>query len=434
MSITLDLNFARDKSLVAAIGPTLTCVRADPATYYDSSGVMQIASANIPRWDHLPVSPFTSRGLLRERASINLFLQSEDATTSWTNISSNNTANAADAPDGNTTADKLYDDSSPSTVHYLAQTVATTAASAYTFSRFFKAAEYDYVALYAAGPNDGKFFNLAAGTVLGNLVGAPDAAGIEDVGGGIYRCWIRITATAATTNFRTYLSTNGTSETHSGDGASGVYHWGAQVELGWLTSYIPTTTTSLPRANDLITSTDMSWYNQLLGKVFYIKATPSEDTASGVDSLVIVVGAAPSGIYFTLASAQNNALRADHKTFAGDDGLILKNSEHQAGVETQFAVSVVTGRLNGYANGNQLVTPGPDLSVTVGDAMTLLEIGSHDTFDTAYQWSGHIARIVFDNELLDDAVVQAMSTGKFPGGSGRSGPGLTFGGMGRMGA
>ncbi|MFM6192892.1 MAG: hypothetical protein ACKPFF_10615, partial [Planktothrix sp.] len=63
---TLDLNFALTKSL----DPRITFTRASSGTYFDSNGVMQLASANTPRFDHNPNTK-ESLGLLIEEQRTN---------------------------------------------------------------------------------------------------------------------------------------------------------------------------------------------------------------------------------------------------------------------------------------------------------------------------------------------------------------------------
>lgn len=54
-----------------------TFARNSVATYYDSTGTLQTASANQPRFDHDPVT-HTPKGILIEQSRTNLLLYSED--------------------------------------------------------------------------------------------------------------------------------------------------------------------------------------------------------------------------------------------------------------------------------------------------------------------------------------------------------------------
>jgi hypothetical protein len=147
-------------------------------------------------------------------------------------------ANNSTAPDGTTTADLLVEDSSTSG-RYLQQAITTTAQT-YTFSVYLKMPSSNarrYALLYHNESVKGWVFDLQSGVVGAGgttAVGAPAAYGIESVGSGWYRCYITITGTAASNQFRIYPVTNNGSgnASYTGDGVSGILVWGAQIETG----------------------------------------------------------------------------------------------------------------------------------------------------------------------------------------------------------
>jgi hypothetical protein len=79
---SLDLRFADSKALVdSASGQNLiTFTRASSATYIDSTGTLQTATTNVPRFDHNPITG-ESLGLLSEEARTNLLLNSATLAT-----------------------------------------------------------------------------------------------------------------------------------------------------------------------------------------------------------------------------------------------------------------------------------------------------------------------------------------------------------------
>jgi hypothetical protein len=105
-------------------------------------------------------------------------------------------------------------------------------------------------------------FNLSTGTAV-----APSNATstITNFGNGWYRCSITFTS-GATGNgfFDTYIN-NGSTTSYVGDGTSGIFAWGAQLETGAFgTSYIPTVATSVTRNADIASMTGTnftSWFN-----------------------------------------------------------------------------------------------------------------------------------------------------------------------------
>lgn len=78
----LDLQFADTKTLTDQVSGNnlITFTRASTATYVDSSGIIQTAAADAPRFDHDPATG-ESLGLLIEEARTNLFLNSDTLST-----------------------------------------------------------------------------------------------------------------------------------------------------------------------------------------------------------------------------------------------------------------------------------------------------------------------------------------------------------------
>lgn len=157
----------------------------------------------------------------------------------WTKTSATVTADATAAPDGTTTADKFVE-AAANAQHILIQNaLGTVAAGArVVFSVYLKAAERT-LAVFAL-TNTGAFtsfrtglFDLAAGTA-GGTSGSGTTQQIASVGAGWYRCTITAPADqAGGLQPRIYLSTtNISAAAYLGDGSSGIYAWGAQVEVG----------------------------------------------------------------------------------------------------------------------------------------------------------------------------------------------------------
>ena len=224
-----------------------------------------------PRFDHNPTTG-ESLGLLVEEARTNLVLQSEDFSTTWTNIESSENINVAVAPNGTTTADALVDtvNNSP---HNISQNVAGLAGStSYTFSCYMKKGSKDFGALilspnasWGAGSGASVYFDLTNGTISAST----SATGtIQALPNGWYRCTATATTVASpgTVILRVSSSLNGSASTYAGDGDEAIYLWGAQLEVGsFPTSYIPTTTAAVTRSADLASITGSAfsgWYRQ----------------------------------------------------------------------------------------------------------------------------------------------------------------------------
>jgi hypothetical protein len=78
--LSLNLQFAADKTLTARKGPTPTFTRASTATFVGSDGLIQSAAINQARFDHNPVT-LACKGLLIEESRTNLVFPSATLTT-----------------------------------------------------------------------------------------------------------------------------------------------------------------------------------------------------------------------------------------------------------------------------------------------------------------------------------------------------------------
>jgi hypothetical protein len=267
---SLDLNFAGTKTL----GPLVTFTRAGSGTFTDSTGTLQTAATDVPRFDHNPTTG-ESLGLLVEEAKTNLLLRSEEFDdASWTvNPGAKTvTANTTVAPNGILTADTVTANGT-SAVHFVDQTVTLTAIS-YVFTVYAKAGTNNFIQLRASAALGNRHANFDVSTGAAGTNGNITSSNIEFVGNGWYRCSMVFTSTAATGTLAILLVTSNT--VASGESNSlntSVILWGAQLEAGAgrPTSYIATTGATATRAADVASITGSafsSWYNQTEGTVF----------------------------------------------------------------------------------------------------------------------------------------------------------------------
>jgi hypothetical protein len=226
---SLDLRFADNKSLVdATTGAQLvTHTRASSGTYVDSQGVIRTATTN-------------------------LLLRSEEFQTTWAATRASVTANSIVAPDGSLTADKITEDTTATATHLLAQTgtLISIVGSRYTYSVYAKADGRNWIVLSPGSTWGYAWFDISAGAV-GTVIdgGGATTASITNVGNGWYRCVVSATAVDAR-GLQVLLANANNVVTYTGNGTSGIYLWGAQLEqASTVGEYIPTTSTinSAPR-------------------------------------------------------------------------------------------------------------------------------------------------------------------------------------------
>ena len=259
------------RSSVTAYTPTTTA----PITNYIPA--LQTAAAGVARFEHNPVTG-ESLGLEIEEQRTNLLTYSDDfANAAWTATGASVTANTLVSPDGTLTADKLAPTStSQSTARLRTAVITTSNGVVNTATVYVKRGEYAKFAL-REGWTTGAWvsFNLTTGAVINSAF--TTASSITFVGNGWYRCSISFTAGSGSRIELTplpdaYTNQNPVDYTFAGDGFSGVYIWGAQLEAGaFATSYIPTVASQVTRSADAASMTGTnfsSWYRTDEGTLY----------------------------------------------------------------------------------------------------------------------------------------------------------------------
>ena len=260
---SLNLDFANSKRLDSRI----TFTRGSTATYTDESGIIRTAAANEARFDH--DSDGNSLGLLVEESRTNLETYSEVFTdSSWAKTDSSVNPNAIVSPDGLSNGTKLVENTN-NAVHGVYKNYGSilTSGVKYTHTVFAKAGERSTLQLSSSQGSDYANFDLLNGTITYSTAGSN--ASIVALPNGWYKCSSQFTpsSVALVRPFILVYNTSNPTRTSSyvGDGTSGIYLWGAQLEAGaFPTSYIPTAGATATRAADVasMTGTNFSnWWN-----------------------------------------------------------------------------------------------------------------------------------------------------------------------------
>jgi hypothetical protein len=271
-----------------------------------------------------------SDGLI-EKVRTNLILYSEQFNdASWSvAVNASVTANATTAPNGTTTADKIVEDTATSQ-HIIGQTPTSINSVNHTISVYAKAAERSFLFLFedsAGGRN--AYFDLSNGTI--GTLGGSATASITSVGNGWYRCSVTYTASGTLVRMRVAPATANGTNSYTGDGTSGIFVWGAQVEVSDFgpTDYIATTTAAvsvgpvsgLPRLDYLGSTcprlllepqrTNSAQYSEQLDNAWWTKnnqsVTANNTTApDGYSSADLVIPAAGTADHYILSSTVNS--------------------------------------------------------------------------------------------------------------------------------
>jgi len=152
----------------------------------------------------------------------------------WSKVRSTASANSAIAPDGASTADKIVEDTTASNTHHVSTAHSFVSGMVYSYSVYAHVAERSALAMALPsatfGVDQRVLFDLVAKTAV-TQNGTPTSE-IQELSGGWFRLRITATATAtATSAVFAYLGSGG-SIAYTGDGTSGIYIWGAQLEVG----------------------------------------------------------------------------------------------------------------------------------------------------------------------------------------------------------
>jgi hypothetical protein len=399
------------------IDPRFKFTRDGAASYTDRDGVLQVngAPANQPRvgFNYEPDSDGVLQlvqGITVEEQRTNLLLRSEEFDATWSAENTTVTQNAVIAPNGNQTADLVIATTS-NTLHTVRQGITATTNQVYVCSAYFKQGPGSYNPFIGIGAgsaggsmnagNRGRVdINLSTKTTAligqaGNLILLSSA--IEEMRDGWFRCKLKFTPdkTGVSTGFSVSLGSVNPAVTPvlawEGDGTSGVYLWGAQLEVGdTTTSYIATTTAAVTRPADLLS------FN-------------TEVPSSG--SLYIDAEAFNAGVNNTLLSAAN----------ASDEKLLLQVQQPANlfnGVALVYSIdesfeptlpfpipepgaqrNIITWGSNNFHYQQSNYRKTPSLSAAVPESMNRIGIG-HDITDPTKGFNGVISRLyLWANEL-----------------------------------
>ena len=408
---TLNLNFMTPGTL----NPLLTFTRASTGTYFDSTGTMQTAAINAPRWDYDPVT-LQSRGLLSEDQRTNGIRNSTmqgavpgspgTLPTNWLlggsaavtpQVIGTGTENGIPYIDlrfaGTTTSTSLQ--------------ILTESTTAITAANGQAWANSAYIRLVA-----GTLANITGVQVLTNETTAA-GAGVRVNSGSV----IQPTSASLASQRLVYAVTL------SGGGTVGAVHqriqWGftngvavdatfrigaPQMELGaFATSFIPTTAAAVTRSIDscLIPPANMGFFTGSPGgswfsEFSFIASAPSNsriigrpDTAGGVSPLLLTAARAGSqndgtGVATANAGAVNTVTKGASTWAAGQAKVCLN-----AG-----AVASSAALATGYG-------------VFATSGVRFLSVGAALSGDNT---SGWLRRAVYWPRVLSDTEIQQVTT------------------------
>lgn len=384
-----------------------------PLTKYVST--LLSASADTPRFDHDPITR-ESKGLLFEEVQVNQITHSEDfSNAAWVKVNTSvgvGTGLQNCAPDGTFSAQRLIE-SANTDLHYVHRSFTPSNGVTYTFSVYLKAFQrrYAWIGLgFAGGGRVG--FDLISGTITNGTIPTSQAK-IENVGDGWYRCSIWVTATS-TASGQVQIGMDGdsdasTSVSYTGDGYSGIWAWGAQLEdtAKFPSSYIKTTSTVAARQGDyaLISGTNFSsWFNQNEGS-FVVDFTPRQEMLpSYYSNYIFVVSNTLDAERLDCRLTSNTAKLAFSAVHNNTLSAASVGASYTLGNNYRAAVSFNnTSYSYAFSTGNYE----EDLNVQTVTGSTRLVLGSYSQNNASAR--GWIKRLVFYPKALSQTELLSVT-------------------------
>ena len=340
----------------------------------DNVSIKEVITLNVPRID------YTSGcgSLLLEPQRTNLATYSEQFdNAAWTKSNTTISANATTSPDGTINADKLVEDTSTG-IHILQPTtpIVTVVSTSYSLSAFYKIGERPYaiIGLHYNTSNgcvaeyefstDTFVYSGAAGTnySISNLKSIILANGFVKLS-----CTVTTGHTVAFPSFGIHkdLLTSGIigNNTYTGDGTSGVYVWGGQLEAGsYVSSYIPTLASSVTRLADSASKTGISsLIGQTEGVLFAdVYFNGVNESVSQTSIFVRTAGANTGYVFISFYQGKINVgFRVAGSTLFD----ILIGSTLSAG-RYKIAFAYKSGDIAFYVNGSLIDTRGSTFGTT----------------------------------------------------------------------
>jgi hypothetical protein len=213
--------------------------RASAATRINAQGLIETVAVGDNRLNYplLDGTVQTCPHLLLEPQRTNLFTYSEDFSNAYWTKTGSSVVSGFTSPDGTANAFKLVEDTSTG-VHKMTKNSITVSGTNNTHYFFAKAAGRNWIRV--SNDNMGSssaYFDLDNGVI--GTSGASVGSKIEGFGNGWYKCSVSYTVTTTNSYPVIYLAEANNYVTYTGDGTSGVYIYGAQLEEGsYPTSYI----------------------------------------------------------------------------------------------------------------------------------------------------------------------------------------------------
>ena len=372
--------------------PTPFSVTRDSiATRVNKQGLIEVVGKDKLRIDY---TDSTKGVAFLEPARTNLIPYSEDL-SEWNIARATLEADAITSPDGRLTY-KLKESTDTGSHPLYFQGITVSASLSHTMSIFVKAAGRSIFRINLTNGGSATYFDLSTEDVTSGT------GNIENYGNGWYRC--STTFTTSGTNQEVYIEPviSGTTQSYTGDGTSGIYLYGAQLEAGsYSTSYIPTSGSTYQRQADEANGAGNSEvFNDSEGVLFADIAALANDLTYRVFGLSD--GSTSNRIIFYYNPSSNNIELFISSGGASQATLSLTLSDIK--LYQKVAVKYKSNDIGLWINGFEV---GTDTSATMPSGLNEL---AFDNSTGTQNFYGKTKRISVYDAVLTDAELEALTS------------------------
>jgi len=367
-----------------------TTTRNSIATRVNKEGLIEVVGNDVPRIDYTDSAEGV---LLLENAATNKFIYSEDF-TQWSSLNLTVTSDYAISPSGKQDA-SFITPSSGSNEHKIELVPSTQTNSQETFSVYAKPNGFDW--LYLRTNINGSWssgyanFNITTGET--DLLGSGfTSSSIEDAGNGWYRCSVTFSNRGNDPLQIFSMPTSQSSSVSNGDGINGALIYAAQAELGNLSSYIPTSGSTVTRQADTASGSGNSEvFSDSQGVLFANIAALADDAT--YKTITLNNNSATDRIQISINSNYIYMSVRDNNVTQAFDGVSVTEATNFSKVAASYKVN----DCNLWVNGFKVFT---DTNASMPSGLSQINFDKGDGGDDFYGKTKEIG--YYDTALTDE--------------------------------